>query len=98
MPNCFRLFTHWFLRAASRAACTAGSVIDASTAIIRITTNSSISVKPARFTVVSRLPAGAIRGDRERMDLPFSLLAIVTVDGQDKHDSSTDGGAGGAGV
>src|SRR5205823_2894957 len=44
-PSCFRLLTHWARRAASRAAWTAGSSRAISTAIIAITTNSSIRVK-----------------------------------------------------
>src|SRR3954453_6808541 len=46
MPNCFRLLTHWLRRAASRAAWTAGSSSAIRTAMIAITTNNSISVKP----------------------------------------------------
>ena len=47
MPICFRLLTHWARRAASRAACTAGSSSATSTPMMAITTSSSISVKPA---------------------------------------------------
>jgi hypothetical protein len=43
------LFVHWIRRAASRAACTAGSNSAIKTAMIAITTNSSIRVKPERL-------------------------------------------------
>src|ERR1700677_3357832 len=42
------LFVHWARRAASRADCTAGSSSAIRTAMIAITTRSSISVKPWR--------------------------------------------------
>src|SRR3954447_1595800 len=45
-PSCFRLLVHWARRAASRADCTAGSSREISTAMMAITTSSSISVKP----------------------------------------------------
>src|SRR5262249_58510004 len=47
-PNCLRLLTHWARRAASRAAWTAGRSRAMRTAMIAITTSSSISVKPSR--------------------------------------------------
>src|SRR5579883_1143381 len=47
-PSCFRLLTHCARRAASRAAWTAGKSRAINTAMIAITTNSSISVKPRR--------------------------------------------------
>ena len=44
---------HWARRAASRADCTAGNRSEISTAMIAMTTKSSISVKPAnRLDVV----------------------------------------------
>src|SRR5947209_6835084 len=43
---CLRLLTHCDRRAASRAACTAGSKSAIKTAMIAMTTRSSISVKP----------------------------------------------------
>src|SRR4051812_40329524 len=46
--NCLRLLTHWARRAASRADCTAGSNREIRTAMIAITTSSSIRVKPVR--------------------------------------------------
>src|SRR5580704_3489945 len=49
MPNCFRLLRHWLRRAASRAAWTAGSSRAMSVAMMAITTNNSISVKPERL-------------------------------------------------
>jgi hypothetical protein len=42
------LLVHWARRAASRAACTAGSKSAINTAMIAITTRSSISVNAAR--------------------------------------------------
>ena len=47
-PSCLRLFMHCARRAASRAACTAGNSNAIKTAMIAITTRSSISVKPRR--------------------------------------------------
>src|SRR5438270_6318579 len=44
--NCLQLLVHWARRAASRAACTAGRSSAISTAMIAITTRSSIRVKP----------------------------------------------------
>ena len=46
MPICLRLFEHWARRAASRALWTAGNSSAARMAMMAITTNSSISVKP----------------------------------------------------
>ena len=48
-PSCFILLTHWMRRAASRAAWTAGKSRAINTAMIAMTTNSSISVKPVRL-------------------------------------------------
>ena len=42
--SCFRLLTHWARRAASRADCTAGNKRAIRTAMIAMTTSSSISV------------------------------------------------------
>src|SRR5580704_1448550 len=53
MPNCFRLLRHCVRRAASRAAWTAGSNNAMRIAIIAITTNSSIRVKPARCELLA---------------------------------------------
>src|ERR1700730_12155160 len=47
-PICFRLFTHCERRAASRAAWTAGSSRAIRTAMIAMTTRSSIRVNPRR--------------------------------------------------
>ena len=47
-PICLRLLMHWARRAASRAACTAGKSSAINTAMIAITTRSSINVKPPR--------------------------------------------------
>src|SRR3954468_3155972 len=46
---CFTLLTHWARRAASRADWTAGKSSAIRTAMMAMTTNSSISVKPRRF-------------------------------------------------
>ena len=46
--SCFRLLVHWARRAASRADWTAGSSRAISTAMIAMTTSSSISVNPLR--------------------------------------------------
>src|SRR5580704_12623941 len=47
------LFLHCVRRAASRAACTAGSNNEISTLMIAITTSNSISVKAARFFMMA---------------------------------------------
>ncbi len=52
--SCLALLTHWDLRAASRAACTAGSSSAISTAMIAMTTSNSISVKPRRCLTMVR--------------------------------------------
>src|SRR3954468_1400759 len=46
---CLRLLTHWDRRAASRAACTAGSSRAIRTAMMAITTSNSIRVNPRRL-------------------------------------------------
>ena len=58
------LLTHWARRAASRAACTAGSNRAISTAMIAMTTRSSISVKPRR----SRLMVGKLLHKRSDLE------------------------------
>ena len=45
-PSCLRLLVHCIRLAASRAACTAGNNSAIKTAMIAITTSSSMSVKP----------------------------------------------------
>ena len=50
------LLMHWDRRAASRADCTAGSRREIRTAIMAITTSSSISVKPRRVPLSSMAP------------------------------------------
>jgi hypothetical protein len=47
-PICLRLLTHCARRAALRADCAAGSKSAISTAMIAMTTSSSIRVKPRR--------------------------------------------------
>src|SRR4051794_28004186 len=49
MPSCFMLLTQLVRLAASRTFCTAGSKSAMRMAMIAITTNSSIRVKPLRF-------------------------------------------------
>src|SRR5262249_41368021 len=58
MPICFRLLTHCDRLAASRAACTAGSRSAMSTAMIAMTTSSSLSLKARRLMVRSSLSMG----------------------------------------
>src|SRR5437867_3294524 len=48
MPSCFRLLEHLIRLAASRTFCTAGKSRPIRTAIMAMTTNSSISVKAVR--------------------------------------------------
>src|SRR6187431_539560 len=50
--SCFKLFVQVFRRAASRAACTAGSSSATSVPIIAITTKSSTSVKPRDLCLI----------------------------------------------
>src|SRR5882724_10342818 len=45
-PSCFKLLTHWMRLAAERAAWTAGSSRPIRTAMIAMTTRSSMSVNP----------------------------------------------------
>src|SRR4051794_14978049 len=47
--SCLRLLVHWARRAASRAACTAGSSSAINTAMMAMTTSNSISVNPGRI-------------------------------------------------
>src|SRR4051812_45279547 len=56
MPTCFRLLMHWARRAASRAAWTAGRSRAIRTAMMAMTTSSSISVNPLRGRVMAKLP------------------------------------------
>src|SRR4051794_29461339 len=49
MPSCLRLLVHCERRADSRAACTAGRSRAIRTAMIEMTTRSSIRVKPRRL-------------------------------------------------
>src|SRR5262245_26241330 len=55
MPICFMLLTHWARRAASRAAWTAGSNRAIRTAMMAITTRSSIRVNPRPARVMGKL-------------------------------------------
>src|SRR5262249_40475334 len=72
------LLTHWARRAASRAACTAGRSRAIRTAMMAITTSSSISVKPRGFL---RAMGNSLRkeeraGIRRRQDRPVSRDAL----------------------
>ena len=78
---------HWMRRAASRAACTAGKSIAIKTAMIAITTKSSISVKPARRAAHAglQLPARQLPVHRAIVcdECPcFSLDRIATRGGE----------------
>src|SRR5262245_1579999 len=53
-PSCFKLLVHWARRAASRADWTAGKSRAIRTAMMAITTSSSIRVKPRRASVRRR--------------------------------------------
>src|SRR5215472_9513018 len=64
-PICFMLFVHWARRAASRAAWTAGNSRAINTAMIAITTSSSIKVKPRRLKLIRKLPESRT-AERER--------------------------------
>src|SRR5438270_6100505 len=57
MPICFRLLVHWARRAASRAAWTAGRSRAIKTAMMAITTSSSMRVK-ARLRRRGRIMRG----------------------------------------
>src|SRR5687768_15894827 len=67
-PSCFRLFLHCVRLAASRACCTAGRRRAMSTAMMAITTRSSIRVKPRRRDRISDLLATRKRDDDRRND------------------------------
>src|SRR5262245_43347695 len=65
--NCLRLLRHCVLSAASRTFCTAGSSRPISTAMIAMTTNSSMSVKPCerlRRNLITRPPREEGRQNR----------------------------------
>jgi len=55
-PIYFKLLVHWIRRAASRADCTAGSKSAIKTALIAITTKSSIRVNPVVLVVLDLVP------------------------------------------
>src|SRR5271157_3406191 len=73
MPICLRLLVHWARRAASRADWTAGRSSAIRTAMIAITTSSSIKVKPRvgrwepRFALMGKPFSGNdYRGDEKQ--------------------------------
>src|SRR5215213_4620646 len=82
MPICLRLLVHWARRAASRAACTAGSNSAISTPMIAMTTSSSISVNPRRARDMDGPPL-RMMGTRE-LDASFrghgEILRRVALD------------------
>ena len=59
------LLTHWIRRAASRAACTVGNSNAIRTAMIAITTRSSISVKPLCLIGTSVASPQKVRDDHD---------------------------------
>src|SRR6516165_2002673 len=63
MPSCFRLLRHCARLAASRAAWTAGSKSAISTAIMAMTTSSSIRVNPLLAELRNELLLGMIYSD-----------------------------------
>src|SRR5262245_25093485 len=71
-PICFRLFTHWVRRAASRAAWTAGKSNAISTAMVAMTTSNSIRVK-ARLLMVGSLP---LSRPRRPYEVPGSSASV----------------------
>src|SRR3954463_6139586 len=76
-PSCLRLLTHCERRAASRAACTAGNSRAISTAMIAMTTSSSIRVKPLLREVMRRTLDGDVRQSaRFRSGLAIRLAAF----------------------
>src|SRR5262245_53903398 len=74
MPICFMLFWHWDRWAASRTFCTAGTSRAMRTAMMAMTTSSSIKVKPVRL----RLGRSVISDPRNRgeKDNPSELLSL----------------------
>src|SRR4051812_38322206 len=62
MPYCFRLLTHWIRLAAARADCTAGSNKAMRTAMIAMTTSSSIRVKPLERRDIRDSPGSCVKG------------------------------------
>jgi len=78
-PRLRMLLRHCVRRAASRALCTAGDMSATRTAMIEITTNSSISVKPVcvRFSIewgTSSLPLGSRTVMKSRKSIVCSIL------------------------
>src|SRR3954462_1787344 len=62
MPYCLRLLTHWIRLAAARADCTAGSNKAMRTAMIAMTTSSSIRVKPLERRDIRESPGSCVKG------------------------------------
>jgi len=84
MPICFRLLVHWVRRAASLADWTAGSKSAINTAMIAMTTSSSISVK-ARYRCMRTSSSCA---DFARSELPQpwpeQLLRLRRIDDRER--------------
>src|SRR2546423_1326152 len=74
MPSCLRLFWHWLRAAASRTFWTAGSRRPIRMAMIAITTNNSMSVKPLRLRIVELL---GTRMKIARADTPARTSMLV---------------------
>ena len=87
-PICFKLLTHWLLRADSRAAWIAGSNNATRMPMMAITTNSSTNVKPCRgrekrvcFSVV-HVVVGPVRGsycDVATPSLPITCILFSLI-------------------
>src|SRR5579875_2109421 len=78
---CLRLFWHWARLAASRTFCTAGKSKPTRTAMIAITTNSSISVKPRKERKRRRDDIIHLhKGERDQSLLPTHSFGSVILD------------------
>src|SRR5262249_47526110 len=69
-PSCFKLLAHLTRLAASRTFCTAGSNSPIKTAMMAMTTNNSIRVKPPRFL----LPMASSQREEDKDRLSFAVL------------------------
>ena len=87
-PSCLRLFVHCARRAASRAACTAGKSRAISTAMIAMTTRSSMSVKPERRSDMV-IPTPSIYAAKME-DPSWARTHPGEEKGDDRHRSSGD--------
>src|SRR5262249_31326990 len=79
-PSCLRLLTHWVRRAASRADCTAGNNRAIRTAMMAMTTRSSMSVKARRFRNSTTHPPfqnGRVRNRRTHADAERKTTGLI---------------------